>query len=60
MAKDKTDTPDDSRASGGGRKARAASAASAVRTRIAQLIWLICVLAALTLALGALDRKSVV
>ncbi|MCW2832673.1 MAG: hypothetical protein JWN68_626 [Nocardioides sp.] len=51
MAKDKTTT--DRKEPGNG-KAKAAAAASAVRSRIAQVVWLICVLCALVLALGAL------
>lgn len=47
MAKDDTG---DRRSRGAG----AARAASAVRSRIAQLIWLVCVLCALALAVGAL------
>lgn len=47
MAKDTTETQ-------GNRKGRAASAASTLRARIAQVIWLACVLCALALALGAL------
>ena len=51
MAKEKTTT--DRKETGNG-KAKAAAAASAVRSRIAQVVWLICVLCALVLALGAL------
>jgi hypothetical protein len=51
VAKEKTTS--DSKDTGDG-KARAAAAASAVRVRIAQVVWLICVLCALVLALGAL------
>lgn len=50
MAKDTTDNE-------GARKdarGRASSAATAVRARLAQVIWLICVLCALALAFGAL------
>ena len=36
------------------RTAQAKAAAKAVRTRIAQLVWLVCALAALVLAVGAL------
>jgi hypothetical protein len=36
------------------KKQSAVSAANAVRTRIAQVVWLVCVLCALVLALGAL------
>ncbi|WP_310529216.1 hypothetical protein [Nocardioides sp.] len=50
MAKDTTETQGNRKEG----KGRAASAASALRARIAQVIWLVCVLAALTLALGAL------
>jgi hypothetical protein len=38
----------------GSRRARAGAAASKVRARIAQLVWLVCVVCALLLALGAL------
>ena len=48
MAKD--DTGDRRNKDNGG----AARAASVVRTRVAQVVWLICVLCALALALGAL------
>ena len=51
MAKEKTTTD---RKDAGSSKGRAAAAASAVRVRIAQLVWLVCVLCALVLALGAL------
>jgi hypothetical protein len=50
VAKDTTET-ESNRKDG---KGRAASAASALRVRIAQVVWLICVLCALVLALGAL------
>lgn len=50
MAKEKIDTEDNSST----RRSRAAGATTALRARIAQVVWLICVLAALTLALGAL------
>lgn len=43
---DDSETPD--------RKARGASAVARVRTRIAQLVWLVCVVCALLLAVGAL------
>ena len=51
MAKDSSTT--DRKETGNG-TAKAAAAASAVRSRIAQLVWLICVFCALVLALGAL------
>lgn len=51
MAKQETTESQDNRTGG---KARAAAAASLVRARVAQLIWLVCVLCALALALGAL------
>lgn len=51
MAKEKTI---EDRKGKGATKAKAAAAASALRTRIAQLVWLVCVLCALVLALGAL------
>ena len=50
MAKDTTDT-EGSRKDG---KGRAASAANMLRARIAQVVWLLCVLCALALAMGAL------
>lgn len=50
MAQDKTTERKDTDS----RTGRASAAASAVRTRIAQVVWLICVLCALVLALGAL------
>jgi hypothetical protein len=43
---DDSDTPD--------KKARGTSAVNQVRTRLAQLVWLVCVLCALLLAVGAL------
>ena len=52
MAKEKTTTRERKEAGSG--RARAAAAASAVRARIAQLVWLVCVLCSLVLALGAL------
>lgn len=54
MAKQDTTDPDTSSESSGNGKARAKAAASALRARVAQLIWLVCVLCALALALGAL------
>ena len=51
MAKDSSTT--DRKETGNG-TAKAAADASAVRSRIAQLVWLICVFCALVLALGAL------
>jgi hypothetical protein len=50
VAKDTTETEGNRKDS----KGRAAAAASALRVRIAQVIWLVCVLCALALALGAL------
>jgi len=50
VAKNKTET-EGTRKDG---KGRAASAAATLRARIAQVIWLVCVLCALVLALGAL------
>lgn len=47
VAKQKTDDTAQDRG-------RAASAAAVVRTRLAQVVWLVCVLCALALALGAL------
>ena len=52
MAKDTTETDDKTERKGG--KERVASAAAALRARIAQVVWLVCVLCALALALGAL------
>lgn len=51
--KDEKDTKDGKK-SGGDRAARAGAAAAQVRLRVAQVIWLICVLAALVLAGAAL------
>ena len=51
MAKEKTKDAD---TEGKGRKRTARGAADAVRARVAQLIWLVCVVCALLLALGAL------
>lgn len=51
MAKE---TTTDDRRDKGTTRVRAAAATSAVRTRLAHLVWLICVLCALVLALGAL------
>ncbi|WP_246209964.1 hypothetical protein [Nocardioides piscis] len=54
MAKDRKDTTKDKSEEDGGKRARGASAAAALRTKVAQVIWLVCVLCALALALGAL------
>ncbi len=56
MAKGKTttDRKDTGTSKSRGGKDRAVAAASAVRARIAQLVWLVCVLCAIVLALGAL------
>jgi len=56
VAKDKTttDRKDTGTSKTKGSRDRAAAAASVVRARIAQLVWLVCVLCALALALGAL------
>ena len=53
MAKEKT-TDDRKDKDKGATRVKAAAATSAVRRRLAQLVWLICVLCALVLALGAL------
>lgn len=50
MAKDTTETEGNRKDA----KGRATAAASALRARVAQVIWLVCVLCALALALGAL------
>jgi len=53
VAKEKT-TDDRKDKDKGATRVKAAAATSAVRRRLAQLVWLICVLCALVLALGAL------
>lgn len=49
-----TGSESSSRAKGGDRTARAKAAVAMVRSRIAQLVWVVCVVAALLLAAGAL------